>query len=240
MNTLTWYFRLDGDDVDIQAVQRLFSANWLSLRDGRLHLVMKLPFTSSQAQAAQEAANELLSKINGIAKMIYLDHESLRIGATSCVEKPGSPPTQVVFVNAVLRGRSRVHAPIVVATSGVGQTPTENNRLLGDGVLEVADEHFKRALYLFGSLRDWRGLYMVLEAAEDGNGGEKGLIGKGWVAEGEIKNFKNTANSFKAIRLQARHGTVRTGASHPKQTLDQARQMIRTILERWGRELVSG
>ena len=78
---------------------------------------------------------------------------------------------------------------------------------------------------------------MVLEAAEDGNGGEKGLIAKKWVADGAIKGFKSTANSFKAIGRHARHASRSLGISQPKQTLDASRDMIRIILERWCKEL---
>jgi hypothetical protein len=63
------------------------------------------------------------------------------------------------------------------------------------------------------------------------------LIEKQWVPDGKIKEFKATANSYKAIRLQARHGSVTQGVPDPKQTLDEAREMIRTILEPWAEEL---
>jgi hypothetical protein len=78
---------------------------------------------------------------------------------------------------------------------------------------------------------------MVLEAAEDGNGGEAALIEKRWVPDGKIKQLKRTANSYKAIRLQARHGSVTQGVPHAEQTLDEARNIIRAILDRWAQEL---
>ena len=88
-------------------------------------------------------------------------------------------------------------------------------------------------------LDDWRGLYMVLEAAEDGNGGEERLISKKWAAEGAIKAFKETANSYNALGHFARHGTVKQGVPTPKQTLDQAQHTIRTIMQHWGNQLSS-
>jgi hypothetical protein len=51
----------------------------------------------------------------------------------------------------------------------------------------------------------------VLEAMEDGNRGEAGLIAKEFVAPGEIKDFKATVNSFRALGMEARHGTTTTG-----------------------------
>ena len=78
---------------------------------------------------------------------------------------------------------------------------------------------------------------MVLEAAEDSAGGEKALIAKKWVADGAIKDFKATANSFRALRQQARHGSISHGVPEASQTLDDACKMIRTILQEWGKEL---
>lgn len=76
----------------------------------------------------------------------------------------------------------------------------------------------------------------MLEAAEDGNRGEKGLIRKKWVPDGQIRNFKATANSYSALGSQARHGTLKNAIKQPKQALNNAREMIRTILEKWCRE----
>jgi hypothetical protein len=80
---------------------------------------------------------------------------------------------------------------------------------------------------------------MVLEAAEDGNGGEKGLINQNWVPWGQIKDFKATANSYKAIRLLARHGSLSQGVEQAKQTLGEACEMIRTIIQEWAKRLIS-
>jgi hypothetical protein len=87
-------------------------------------------------------------------------------------------------------------------SDGTVVSPGADN-LLGDQFLNVADkdEHFDRALYLHGSLPHyWHGLYMVLEAIEDGAGGEKRLIAKKWAADGSIKAFKATANSLSGLR----------------------------------------
>jgi hypothetical protein len=125
-----------------------------------------------------------------------------------------------------------------VVTGGSEGSPTAT-KLIGDKVLEAADrnEHLDRALYLFGSLTpDWRGLYMVLEAAEDANGGESGLVAKNWVPQGQIKSFKATANSYKAIRREARHGSLRKGIVSATITLSEAYEMVRNILGHWADE----
>ena len=160
----------------------------------------------------------------------------MRIGAVEYV----NPETGLVEQRIAVKGfriRTRLY-PVTVSTGDPDERPPTP---FGDQLLTAADQsaHFDRALYLFGALSpDWRGLYMVLEAAEDANGGESGLIAKGWVPTGQIGDFKNTANSYKALRLAARHGSLKTGTDNPKLTLEEAREMIRTILNQWSKSVV--
>jgi hypothetical protein len=73
-------------------------------------------------------------------------------------------------------------------------------------------------------------MYKVLEAIEDGNGGEASLIAKGFVANGLIEDLKATANSFLALGLEARHGTTTKGIEAAKKTPQEAREIIRDLI----------
>jgi hypothetical protein len=106
--------------------------------------------------------------------------------------------------------------------------------------LELArnNEPLRRAQVIYGSLKhDWGNLYKVLEAMEDGNGGEAALIAKHFVADGEIKNFKATANSFRALGLESGHGTTASGIPEPRMTLKEAEGMFRRLFHCWIQEL---
>lgn len=73
---------------------------------------------------------------------------------------------------------------------------------------------------------------MVLEPAEDANGGERGLIAINWVPDGHIKNFKATADSYKAIGIAARHGRTKKGIPKPTQSsplIPERDKLIRAI-----------
>ncbi len=64
----------------------------------------------------------------------------------------------------------------------------------------------------------------MLEAAEDAFGGEKGLLGEPWVSP-ELKLFKSTANSYRAIGVESRHGTLSSGVPTARISLPEARQL---------------
>jgi hypothetical protein len=220
-----WYFRLIGDEYDLRTLFELFGDCFtFTPIDGAWVLSMQLPFSSLQAGNAQAAAEALVAHLNAGAHVAYGNHENIRLGAMACRDRLDGPVTQIISGVSSIRSHVRV---------GGG-------KLLSDRLRAAApkDRHFDRALYLFGVLpQDWRGLYMVLEAAEDGNGDEAGLKSKRWISASDFKNFKSTANSFKAIGNQSRHGTLSSGVGQPLLTLEEARTLIRTILERWANEL---
>jgi hypothetical protein len=236
-----WHFTLEGDHVDIRGVTDLFASevNFITDEFGKVHLVMELPFSTAESSAAQDAAEELLAKLNAIAQIMYGNHENLRIVGIGCKDPSGAPMHLFIHMSAGIRSHARVGGGLTVKNSSGSAEFSAPPVRIGDQFLTTADanEHLERALYLFGSLPlDWRGLYMVLEAAEDSHGGEAGLIAKEWVPDGQIKGFKATSCSYKALRLEARHGSIKSGIEQPKLTLAEARDMIRTILEKWMKE----
>jgi hypothetical protein len=238
MDSREWHFRLEGDEFDISGVTELFSDGVKLGKDvdGHPELIMVLQLSKDQFQAALDLATGLLAKLNGIAQVIYGNHENLRIIGVGCKDPAGGPMDLFIYATESIRSRARFGVGGSVTQSGV---PALTPQKIGDQFLNAAykNDLLERALYLLGSLPlDWRGLYMVLEAAEDAHGGERGLIKKHWVPRGQIKDFKATADSYKAIGLAARHGSTTKGIDKPRLTLEDARAMVRTILEKWCRD----
>jgi hypothetical protein len=235
-----WQFQLVGDALDIDSLTELFGDKARFVKDawGHTNLRLELPFPMSESEAAADVAEELIAKMNGIAQILYGNHDNVRIASVGCQATEGGPMHFFGRMHAGIRGRGRASASLTDATAGPMGSPAEPPKRIGDAFLAVAekDEHLDRALYLFGSLpQDWRGLYMVLEAAEDAHGGESGLTAKRFVPDGQIKAFKATANSYRALRLAARHGSLKQGVDQAKMTVQQAREMMRTILEGWAK-----
>ena len=223
--TYTWLFELNGEDLDLRTIAELFSDSFsIFSADEKWFLSMQLEFPPDGGADARAAVEPVLARLNASAQVAYGNHENIRLGRMMCMNPTGAPATQIVSA-AGMRSQFR---------PGGG-------KLVTDCLLTAIqkDDHFARALYLFGVLpQDWRGLSVVLDVVEEGNGGERGLKSKQWVAGSSIDNFGATANSFKAIGHQARHGYLSKGVDARRQTLEEARSMIRTILERWAKELI--
>jgi hypothetical protein len=91
---------------------------------------------------------------------------------------------------------------------------------------------------IYGSLEhDWGNLYKVLDVMREAHGDLSGLKAKNFVPAKDIENFKATADSYKALGLDARHGKTKSGIPAPRITLKQAEEMFRKLFESWIKEL---
>lgn len=152
-------------------------------------------------QSAMALAETALARMTAIALITFENHRSLSIrGICTRDTSTGKVMTTVILGQFGIQGRSRVgFAGLVTNGEGAG---VRDEPTFCEAILQLADnnDHLMRALHLYGSLQqNWRELYMVLETVEEGNGGEQGLIDKGWAPNENIKNFKATATSYKAL-----------------------------------------
>jgi hypothetical protein len=235
-----WHFRLDGDEFDLKGVVDLFGSRVKITKDeqAKHHLVMELSYTTAESLEAYGHAEDLLARMNAIAQIVYGNHENVRIVGVGCKDRSGALMHLFIHMGEAIRSRARVGGNLTVGNSPGAADFSSPSIRIGDQFLAAADtsEDLERALYLFGSLpQNWRGLYMVLEAAKDGHGGWQALINHGWVRNGLIEDFRATANSYRVLGREARHGSVSSGIDKPRITLDEARDMVRTILEKWAK-----
>jgi hypothetical protein len=234
---MEWYFRLAGEGVDVEDLVGLFETEAKIVRDdaGVSSLIIDLPTGPCGFELVRETAFALVAKLNGIARTIHPNHANVSIAGIACKDSPDTPPTQFIWGVGGIRSQSRMGIPTIV----VAGTATEPPIRFGDRWLTIAEsnECLERAVYLFGALAlDWRGLYMVLDAAKDFAGDWDALKAKAWVPPKQIDDFKATCNSYKAVGIAARHGSTKTGIDKPRMTLPEAEEMVRTILEKWIKE----
>jgi hypothetical protein len=213
-----WRFQLDGDEYHVNTIIELFLPEVIILsKDGEPACLIMRQGTSNMEEVVS-AATELLAKLNAIAYTIYPNHENVRLGRVTCYDEAGRPMNQVIQP-AGIPSRARV-----------------SNGNVGAHYLPAAETvpELDRALYIFGSLpHEWRSLYVVLEVIRGAHKDDDFL--KGWGKR--IDAFKATAGSYRAIGIHARHGDL-GGALQPQMTLQEANDLIRTLLERWIRQAV--
>jgi hypothetical protein len=77
----------------------------------------------------------------------------------------------------------------------------------------------------------WHDLYHVFEIVES-NVGER-IHREGWATKAEVKRFRRTANSRRALGREARHGHKQYSPPKKPMALDQARKLVFGIVREW-------
>jgi len=236
-------FPLEGDALDLSRLEELIRTGDRRIfsQEGRHYLSLQLRDDIGDEDALERAKEELAT-ISGIAFLLVGDHRPLRVAGISRIDAAtGKIQTTVYGRAAVTIPPPRMRAiGVVVNPDGRIEKPSDSRQSGGEEVLEMAaqNEPLQRALYLYGKLdHNWHGLYMILEAIKDGNGGWSGLVAKSWAGP-PVEHFKATANSYKALGTDARHGTTANGVDNPQMTLTAAKDLLRHMLLGWIRELI--
>jgi hypothetical protein len=234
---------LDGDEMDLKLLARAFPTGPARVEKRDEHYLLILESEGPREDAAVVAdGTKALAQMTAI---MLADGSNFRPPRIRGITKKNADGTLSHYLNLRAHAVSRTAAFVTLRRIGPdGKEIVENKGPTQEQVaLDLArnNEPLRRAQVIYGSLKhEWGNLYKVLEAMEDGNGGEAGLIAKHFVANGEIKNFKATANSFLALGLEARHGTTAIGIPEPKMTLEEAEEMFRKLFESWIKELKDG
>lgn len=188
----------------------------------------------TRAEEVLERANDLVQVLNGAAAIAIDNYHPVGVNAVVEVDDDGER-RGFVFLSGTATGRTRATAALAVCGSG-GLAPSVPQRSAVETWLDCSrqDDAVNRALSLYGGLaHTWRNLYLVLEVIEDDVGGERRLLALGWVPDSKIKQLKQTANSYRALGKEARHGTLRHPAPARIMTLEEAEQVVRSILRAW-------
>ncbi len=84
---------------------------------------------------------------------------------------------------------------------------------------------------------DWRLLYVVYEIIEEHMGQPSKMERLGWAADGEIKRFKATADSRRALGTKSRHGKRKRSPPPRPMNFPEARRLVQRVLLEWLRSL---
>jgi hypothetical protein len=227
-------FRLNGEEMDLQMLARLFCKGPMRVEKHEELFYLHLEDEDKNVPTSEDV---VLAWMNAI---LLADNPNFRPASIAGITKKDANGRLLTILSPSchIQARATVLADLTVLRDG--KVLENKGPTWGEIELKFAanNEPLARAFLIYGTLEhDWGNLYKVVEAIEDGNGGERALIAKKFVADGQIKDFKNTANSFLALGLESRHGSTAKGSPTPKMTLDKAKELTRTLLQAWIEEL---
>jgi hypothetical protein len=217
-----WLARLEGDEHALDLLtEYLEGTNYRVIKEeSRYYLRIGDHPDNTEPTVLHETASRSIELLNGAAKLYFGQFR----GVTSHV-------VVRVLEDGVKEGFGFLTLPERSFTLTLPPIP--------DATLETwmsagtQDDSVARALTLYGGLdHNWKNLYMVFEVVEEDTGGEQELIKTGWTSR-DIKTFKRTANSFRAIGREARHAKSKYKPPSLPMSLKEAQELIREILQKW-------
>ena len=218
-----WQIHVEGGEKEIRLLEGLLSAAPFKFEKAEERNFLTLPDVPADAtsEAIKAAADQLIEMVNGAARLYYPNFEPIKYVS---VTRPKDDGTR--------QGYGYLTAQV---GDNVFTVVNPGDTMLHDWVeFGLTDDDVARALYLYGALEpSWKNLYMVIEVIEDDLGGETNLIGVGIVSHADLKLFKHTANSYRALGSDARHATLATDPPKSSMSLASAKNLVRELMRAW-------
>jgi hypothetical protein len=232
---MEWLVQLTGENYDLEELSKSLKAPELTIDQEEGGYVLRSADLNNlnDADVVRQKASEILSLINGGARLTQGMRKPLEIAHVILVKDNGS---RQIFVN-LTEGIILRDSVIVVAVGegGILQEVRQSDVIPRWVLAARHDENTGKVLRFFGSGRhDWVTLYKIYEVIRDDVGGIAKIEKNGWATEKAIKRFTQTANSPGAIGGNARHGTDR-GTIRPKNpmSLSEAKSLIEGLAHSW-------
>lgn len=218
-----WWAKLQGTEQELELLrEHLAESNHRIIRDGSF-FYLKLADLPDDIEPAilKDQLSRFMAILNGAAKLRFGKFTGVNSYGVVRFNKDGTK-TGLGFLT-------------LSESSGVLTLAPLPDGILDNWVLAGSnDDLVERALALYGTLdHNWRSLYMVLEVIEDDLGGETAVMRTKWVSSAKVKQFKRTANSFRALGQDARHATIKNQPPSSPMPLSDAQELIEDILRKW-------
>jgi len=236
-------FELSGEGMDLDALTRLFGQGPATVEKHAegyyLEIASADPGLSDDDALA--VAQEELSRMNGIALMVHGNHLPPKVKGVSTKNPHTGELTTRIPLRCHVESRSRLYQALHVEKAD-GSLISDPLSKVGENLLRLSSttEPLARALYLYGAAGyDWRGLYMVLDAIEEGNGGGKELEKKEFAKpyKKKVETFTRTVNNFNKLGLDARHAKRAYKEPKDEMTFSEAQKLFGNLLTAWVKEL---
>lgn len=224
----SWQIELIGNEQTLAFLEEFLSNSPYQFEKDETRTF--LPLSETPPDVGKEElyaiASNLVDIINGATKLYNPDCSPVTFNTISRIKEDGTREGIGYFAGSPPR------------TKYFGFLP-EDRTLVEWIRLALSDPEVTRALYLYGSLEpNWKNLYMVLEIIEDDFGGEKRLERSNLIVAKDfkdVKDFKQTAQSYKAIGKEARHASLKGGYEPPSppMKLAKAHELVCSLLKVW-------
>ena len=236
-----WQVQVQGWTSDLEHLARHFSSTPFRFsndqRDGGFLYASDSFATCQTSEEVLKLANDGLSVLSGVLKLMRDSPESLRTGAVYRRNASGGRDV-FVHIQETCHVRAEFGEVTVTVTDADGNIitrPAPPPRTVTIAQLAATDSSVAKAMRLLAAPdhKSWVGMYRIHEVIEADVGSEHALKKRGWGSAQDLKRFKHSANSVSVAGDSARHGKeIERPPKHPM-SIDEAAAYLNYIVQSW-------
>jgi len=223
---------LEGDKDDLIDLSKIFTSPEFSINeiDGNFYLFSDSFNSIEDSGLVEEKGKEFLVIINAGVKLTSNYLREIKTAGVESLNSDGGVKKRFVHLDAEVRNRAKVELQITKADGTVIEdNPFEP--LVKWRQLAQEDPLVAKAFYLIShDFNTWFSLYKLLEIMEED--GFAPLMRDGKYKK-EANRFSQTAQSYAALGLHARHIKSTFKAPPDPMSLDEAKSFIRMLVNEW-------
>lgn len=231
---MEWLVQLIGNTVDLGELSNsLKSAEFSVIHAEDAYLLKSKDFNDiTDPDAVLKRAGEILTLINGGAKLAFGARDPLQIAHVVRIDKDGKRNIYTyVSDQVIVRAIPNV---LYLASDGTVKEIRAADVVPGWLLAGQKNPAVAKVLRLFGTGgNDWVSLYRIYEVIEADAEGVSNIQKQGWTTKKAIKRFKHTANSPGVIGDEARHGNQKTKPPRNPMLFTEAKSLIESITKNW-------
>lgn len=224
--------RLEGDREDLSDLSKIFTNSEITIKEIESVFFLYSDSFNELTESAQveERGKEFLLIINAGLKLTSNYLRLVKIVGVELLDAEGKAIKTFVHLSETVEIRAKV-STIITKKDGTVIEDNPFEHLLRWQYIAQTDPLVARAFYLISNDFDtWFSLYKLLEIIEE-DGFE--LIGRKGKYRKEADRFSQTAQSFSALGLDARHIKSKYEAPPKPMTHNEAKSFIRFLVGEW-------
>lgn len=227
---MEWYVRIKGDSFGLKNLSKSLNSPELCItKIGQDYILKSTDFNSiKKAEDVRNKANDILSLINGSARLVFGMRKPLGSDLISLVNDDGKIIKRFMLISGTLYLQGSLEKISVIKKDGTVQEIFQVDII--PEIISIAqnDENVDTVLRILGDHPiDLVNLYNILEVVKNDVGGIPKIVEEGWATRNTIVLFKRTANFL------ARHKNKKIEPPEKLMTLPEAKSLIGNIIRDW-------
>ena len=229
---MKWIICLSGDEADLNELSKSLITEFLTVykKGNQYYLKSTQILSTDEYKEVSEKIKELIDLINGATKLALGTRNTIAVSDIYILKDDGG---RILFGSAHLSASLRVRTSYqVIRADGTIETCNPADSVPNWLELSKKNELINKLIKLISHDSDsWVGLYKIFEVIDKDSGIKSFSI----VSSENLKRFTQTANSYKAVGMEARHALDYEPPKKPM-NITEARSLIYLVVNEWFRQ----